>query len=384
MRAIFISYRREDAEGHAGRLFDDLVAHFGEKSVFMDVAGIEPGRDFRRAIDEQVASCGVLLAVIGKTWLDATDASGRRRLDDPMDFVRLETSSALKRDIPVIPVLVRDATMPRAEQLPADLVDLAYRNSVELTHARWDSDVQVLIKALQPHVGPAQNEVVARSEPKASSPAHAAPAPNKLRTLVAALSVVALLVAVIAYFSFGGGGAQPDSAAVVTTGDSAGSPAPTTGSDKNADDKSRADLAAAGNPEAKSDSKPEVKPVVGAEGTKPESKVQSSQPSIPTSYTLAGTWEKDNVLFAVVPDPKENGAFEMEQVKPREKYDRLWKARLKDRDVDIDMYAMPSGTHQVHMSLQLSLDGNRMVGLLYPGGASPDFPPESVSFRRVK
>lgn len=71
MRAIFISYRREDAEGQAGRLFDDLAMHLGEDSVFMDVAGIEPGRDFRRAIDEQVASCGVLLAVIGKSWFDA-------------------------------------------------------------------------------------------------------------------------------------------------------------------------------------------------------------------------------------------------------------------------------------------------------------------------
>ena len=68
MRAIFISYRREDAEGQAGRLFDDLVRHFGEDSVFMDVAGIEPGRDFRRVIDDHVASCGMLLAMIGKTW----------------------------------------------------------------------------------------------------------------------------------------------------------------------------------------------------------------------------------------------------------------------------------------------------------------------------
>lgn len=152
MRAIFISYRREDAEGQAGRLFDDLVSHFGNDSVFMDVAGLEPGRDFRRAIDQQVSSCGVLLALIGKDWLEAKNESGKRRLDDPMDFVRLETASALKRDIPVIPVLVRGASMPRAEDLPEDLKDLAFRNAVELTHARWDSDLQVLVKALKPYV----------------------------------------------------------------------------------------------------------------------------------------------------------------------------------------------------------------------------------------
>jgi len=138
MRAVFISYRREDTEGQAGRLFDDLTRHFGEDSVFMDVAGIEPGRDFRRVIDEQIASCGVLLAMIGKSWLDAVDESGRRRLDDPTDFVRLETASALRRDIPVVPVLVHGARMPRAEQLPEGLTELAYRNGVELSHARWD------------------------------------------------------------------------------------------------------------------------------------------------------------------------------------------------------------------------------------------------------
>jgi len=152
MRAIFISYRREDTEGHAGRLFEDLCDRFGKEAVFMDVAGIEPGRDFRRAIEQQVASCGVLLAVIGKDWLTVTDAQGRCRLDDPYDFVRLETANALKRDIPVIPVLVHQSVMPQAEQLPDDLKDLAFRNSVELTHARWSSDVQLLIKALLPYV----------------------------------------------------------------------------------------------------------------------------------------------------------------------------------------------------------------------------------------
>jgi hypothetical protein len=149
---IFVSYRREDAEGEAGRLFDDLAGHFGEDSIFLDVAAIEVGRDFRKAIDESVATCSVLLAIIGKDWIEVKNESGQRRLDDPADFVRLETASALKRDIPVIPVLVRGAKMPRPEQLPDDLRELAYRNGVELTHARWRSDLDLLVKALRRHV----------------------------------------------------------------------------------------------------------------------------------------------------------------------------------------------------------------------------------------
>jgi len=151
-RAIFISYRRGDTEGHAGRLYDDLVKYFGKDKVFMDVAGIEPGRDFRHVIDEQVTSCGVLLAIIGKDWINAKDGNGQLRLDNPSDFVRLETATALKRDIPVIPVLVHGAAMPLVEQLPADLADLCYRNAVELTHARWDSDVEILANALRPYI----------------------------------------------------------------------------------------------------------------------------------------------------------------------------------------------------------------------------------------
>ena len=153
MRAIFVSYRRNDSQGEAGRLFDDLVTHFGEQKVFMDVAGIEAGRDFRKAIEESVANCGVLLVIIGPSWLAAKNEAGVRRLDDPADFVREEVAAALRRDIPVIPVLVRGAEMPRVEQLPETLTDLAYRNCVELTHARWRSDVQLLIEPLRRLIG---------------------------------------------------------------------------------------------------------------------------------------------------------------------------------------------------------------------------------------
>jgi TIR domain len=134
-------------------LFDNLFTHFGEQKVFMDVAGIEAGRDFRKAIEESVANCGVLLVIIGPSWLTAKHEAGVRRLDDPGDFVREEVATALRRDIPVIPVLVRGAEMPRVEQLPDTLENLAYRNCVELTHARWRSDVQLLLEPLGRIIG---------------------------------------------------------------------------------------------------------------------------------------------------------------------------------------------------------------------------------------
>jgi hypothetical protein len=150
--AIFISYRRDDSEGEAGRLYDDLIRIFGADAVFMDVSDIHPGKDFRQAIDDSVAQCGVLLAIIGQAWTTIKDESGERRLDQPNDFVRLEIASALARGIDVIPVLVHGARMPTPADLPEPLRNLAYRNCVELTHARWNSDVEVLSRSLRDYV----------------------------------------------------------------------------------------------------------------------------------------------------------------------------------------------------------------------------------------
>ena len=83
---IFISYRREDSEGHTGWLFDTLVSRFGDEQVFMDIDAIPLGVDFTRVITEAVASCDVMIAVIGSRCLELVDASGNRRLDDPNDF----------------------------------------------------------------------------------------------------------------------------------------------------------------------------------------------------------------------------------------------------------------------------------------------------------
>jgi hypothetical protein len=152
MRAIFISYRRSDAEGQAGRLFRDLSDRFGKAAVFMDVASIDPGRDFRVVLNDTLATCGALISMIGPDWLGAPDAAGRRRIDNPHDYIRLETAAALKRDIPVFPVLVREARMPLEEELPEDLKGLAFRQATEIRHAHWDSDVRELGDVLARYV----------------------------------------------------------------------------------------------------------------------------------------------------------------------------------------------------------------------------------------
>jgi hypothetical protein len=145
---LFINYRREDTAGHAGRLFDRLSVRFPGR-VFMDIDTLEPGVDFVEAIEQAVSSCEVLIVLIGHEWVSVKDTAGRRRLDDPADFVRLEVVKALERAIRVIPVLVQGASMPRHEELPADLDKLTRRNAIELSDARWSYDVDRLIHAIE-------------------------------------------------------------------------------------------------------------------------------------------------------------------------------------------------------------------------------------------
>jgi hypothetical protein len=220
-RAIFISYRRDDTEGEAGRLFDDLVRAYGDNSVFMDVAGINPGIDFRKAIDDNVASCGVLLAMIGPTWTTIKSSSGDRRLDDANDFVRLEIASALARDVAVIPVLVHSARMPTPAELPDNLKELAYRNSVEITHARWNSDVELLTKALGQYVAssastdtePVHATVSVQLPPPRSPDPHRSAAKSSKMPLIVGIAVaLVLVIAGVGYFDVhksGGTAANP-------------------------------------------------------------------------------------------------------------------------------------------------------------------------------
>jgi hypothetical protein len=148
MPGVFISYRRQDSSGHTGRLFDRLKENLGADRIFMDVTGIDAGVDFVHTLEQAVGSCDVLLAVIGPAWLSMTDAQGRRRLDAPDDLVRLELSSGLKRNVPVIPVLIAGAAMPTADVLPDDLKPLVRRQALEIRDGRWSSDAAELVNAV--------------------------------------------------------------------------------------------------------------------------------------------------------------------------------------------------------------------------------------------
>ena len=147
---IFIGYRREDSAGHAGRLFDRLVAHFGAAQVFRDIDSIDAGADFVEAVRQKVETCDALLVLIGPRWLSATDADGRWRLADEQDLVRVEITTALARNARVIPVLLQGAAMPRSSDLPGALAALARRNAVQIRDSHFDHDADELIRVLAP------------------------------------------------------------------------------------------------------------------------------------------------------------------------------------------------------------------------------------------
>jgi hypothetical protein len=141
---IFISYRRDDSGGHAGRLCDRLTARFGDARVFMDLQDIGPGQNFASSIDETIASCDCVIAVIGPRWVDAL----QQRAAAAEDFVQHEIAAALRRDITVIPVLVGGARMPAPRQLPPAIAELSHRNAIEVRDERFDDDVARLCDAI--------------------------------------------------------------------------------------------------------------------------------------------------------------------------------------------------------------------------------------------
>jgi len=149
MSGIFISYRRTDSAGYAGRLYDRLVERFGAAAVFMDVDAIHPGEDFARVLEQRMRSCDAVVVVIGDQWLTVQDEAGCRRLDEPGDYVRMEVAMALARGIPVLPVLVEDAPPPPRDALPAPLKKLASLQALSIGHDRFVAQSNDLIQTLE-------------------------------------------------------------------------------------------------------------------------------------------------------------------------------------------------------------------------------------------
>lgn len=150
MPHIFISYRRDDSAYVAGMLSQRLRAVFGADSVYIDIDAIPFGIDFREHIQNAVHKCDVLLAVIGKHWLSIEPESGKRRIDDPADFVRIEIEAAIKRNIPVVPILIDNTAMPSAAELPEALASLAFRNAAELRAGRdMDHHLELIVNGLR-------------------------------------------------------------------------------------------------------------------------------------------------------------------------------------------------------------------------------------------
>jgi hypothetical protein len=138
---IFISYRRRDSTWFVGRLYDSLSRYFGDQRVFRDVGDIQGGADFHVVLEETLGSADALIAVIGPEWLTATDQDGNPALGAPNDWLTQEIGTALDRGIPVYPVLLDGAQMPRVDELPESLRRLARFNAVSIGDDRWDTDV---------------------------------------------------------------------------------------------------------------------------------------------------------------------------------------------------------------------------------------------------
>ena len=203
---VFISYRREETAGHAGRLYDAIGARFGERNVFMDV-DLAPGIDFVEQITEAVGACDALLVVMGPTWATTLDDRGHARLADPNDFVRLELETALRRpDVRVIPLLVAGARMPDPDDLPESVRTLARRNALGLSDLRWRDDVRRLVSTLDElREGPRDLAETAAGDPPAAT------GPTRRRWLLlagAALAVGGIALAATLVFDGGKEGAS--------------------------------------------------------------------------------------------------------------------------------------------------------------------------------
>jgi hypothetical protein len=193
---VFISYRVQDTSGETGRLVDALKNHFEEDQVFMDIDKIEPGVDFTEVISRSLDICDVMLAIIGPNW-QGRDSNGLSRIKKPDDWVRLELSTALKRNIRVVPVLVDGATLPDVSELPEDLEGLSRRQTYEISNKRWRYDTEQLINFLQTSIGvkPKRqaSDMQSRPLPPIPPPGNKSGIPVWLKVVIGIFSFVGLL-----------------------------------------------------------------------------------------------------------------------------------------------------------------------------------------------
>jgi hypothetical protein len=149
-QSLFLSYRRSDSLDVTGRIYDRLTREYGGSTVFRDLDSIPLGIDFREHVERVISHCDLCLVVIGSSWLETPNGKGGRRIDDPKDHVRQEIESALRRSIPVVPLLVGGARMPSAEELPASLNELAFRNGMQIRpDPDFHRDMDRLVGALR-------------------------------------------------------------------------------------------------------------------------------------------------------------------------------------------------------------------------------------------
>lgn len=191
MPRIFISYRRDDSAGYAGRLSDGLEARYGAGNVFRDIDDIRPGEDFLQALQRALVDCDVVIPVIGPRWLNSGD-TGVRRIDMPDDTLRLELRSALSANIRVIPALVDGARMPDGKALPHDIAELARRQAVVLSDRTWDADVDALCR----EIGSGDAEVAQQSA--SASPEGSAASARRRGLRLGLLGVAALGLGMLA------------------------------------------------------------------------------------------------------------------------------------------------------------------------------------------
>jgi hypothetical protein len=149
MKNIFLSYRHSDTDASVGRVYDRLVQLTPRNHVFFDVSAVEPGVDFEREIVTAMQASEIALFFIGDKWIGRETATGSARIWEDADYVRTEARAALAiKNIKILPVLVGGARMPRRDQLPPDICEIATRNALFLRHERFDDDAETIVAAI--------------------------------------------------------------------------------------------------------------------------------------------------------------------------------------------------------------------------------------------